>query len=303
MNEKRNYPRRSDGRSHNPQVAPQRRPYAAGASRGDAPSGDAARSNNRYERRQDGGYGRREENNRGRYDNRDQPRIPQNLPGIRILEGKRRRILTKNLIPGTTSFEYEEHYTDEQGEWRVLDPKRSKLGAAIAKGLQQSGFRDGCTVLYLGASHGYTPSYVSDIIGPNGFMFCLDFAPRVVRDLVFVCESRSNMAPILGDAKQPEEYAENIPREGVDVIFQDIAQKDQVGIFLKNCDAFLKQSGYGLLAVKARSMDVTKRPTDIFKEIKRSFETGEHATKYVIIDYRELDPFEKDHAFFVIKKR
>ncbi len=230
-------------------------------------------------------------------------KLSHTLPGIRVLDGRRPRILTKNLVPGTISFEYEERYTDEQGEWRVLDPKRSKLGAAIMKGLQQSGFKEGSAVLYLGASHGYTPSYVSDIIGPQGQVYCLDFAPRVVRDLVFVCESRENMAPILGDAKQPDGYAAQLPAEGVDVVYQDIAQKDQVGIFLRNCDRFLKQGGYGLLAVKARSIDVTRYPADIFKDIKRGFETGEEAKRYVIVDYRELDPFEKDHAFFVVKKK
>ncbi len=253
--------------------------------------------------RQDGGRPNYRSQRPDSYRRPEEIKLSHTLPGIRVLDGRRPRILTKNLVPGTVSFEYEERHTDEQGEWRVLDPKRSKLGAAIMKGLQQSGFRDGSIVLYLGASHGYTPSYVSDIVGPSGSVFCLDFAPRVVRDLVFVCESRSNMAPILGDAKQPDGYADKLPAEGVDVVYQDIAQKDQVGIFLKNCDRFLKQGGYGLLAVKARSIDVTKYPTDIFKDIKRGFETGEEGKRYVIVDYRELDPFEKDHAFFVVKKK
>ena len=251
-----------------------------------------------------------------REDNNPNLRIREFSQGIWLLDGKQRRLLTKNLTPGKKFFEYEETWIEAGTEYRVLDPRRSKLGAALAKGLQkrskprnrkQDEDRDGLEQSNLngrvGASHGYTPSYVSDIVGPEGFVFCLDVAPRVVRDLIFVCEQRENMAPLLCDAKHPETYADKLPKEGVDVVYQDIAQKNQVEIFLANCDAFLKRGGVGLLALKARSIDVTRYPTDIFKQIKRQFETGELAARYVIVDYRELDPFEKDHAFFVVKRR
>ncbi len=226
------------------------------------------------------------------------------LPGIWLKPGKCKQVLTKNLTPGKTFFDEDlmkiKGAEGKETEYRVLDPTRSKLGAAVMKGLHRSGLKEGSLVLYLGASHGYTPSFVSDIIGDEGFMVCLDFAPRVVRDLVFVCDARGNMAPLLGDAKHPESYADAVPEGGVDVVYQDIAQKDQLDIFVKNCDRFLKPSGHGLLAVKARSIDVTKRPELLFKDIRKRFESLEG---YSITDYRELAPFEKDHAFFVVKKR
>ena len=106
------------------------------------------------------------------------------------------------------------------------------------------------------------------------------------------------MAPIMGDANTPEDYAALIPE--VDIVYQDIAQRDQVGIFLKNCDRFLKKGGYGLLALKARSIDVTAKPKDIFKKILVELEEN---PDYIIIDYRELDPYEQDHAFFVVRKK
>jgi len=217
-------------------------------------------------------------------------------------DGRRAFLFTKSLVPEPEAFSGQSLVRQGGATYREWDPRRSKLAAAIAKGLQQTGIREDATVLYLGASHGLTPSHVSDMIGASGFMIALDVAPRVVRDLVFVCEARENMAPLLGDAKHPETYADKVPKV-VDVVYQDIAQRDQVPIFLKNCDAFLKRGGYGLLAVKARSIDVAQRPAEIFKEIKREFENGEAAARYVIVDYRELDPFEKDHAFFVVKRR
>lgn len=214
-----------------------------------------------------------------------------------------RSFVTQNAFPGKTHFDSEREYRVDGNSYREVDPRRSKFVAAIAKGMQQTGLEEGSIVLYLGASHGYTPSFFSDIVGGSGatrgMVFCLDFAPRVVRDLYFVCKDRPNMAPIMASANHPEEYENLVPKE-VDVVFQDIAQREQVKIFLKNCDQFLKTGGYGLLAIKARSIDVTTHPKEIFKRIRKEFE---ESNKYVIIDYRELQPFEKDHAFFVVKKK
>lgn len=209
-------------------------------------------------------------------------------------KGRRTRYFTKDIY-GFRGFD--ETILNVKGEkFREVNPERSKFVAAVAKGLSQTGIKEGTVVLYLGASHGYTPSFVSDIVGKSGFVFCLDFAPRVVRDLIFVCEARDNMAPILDSANHPENYSAVVT--DVDVVFQDIAQRDQIGIFMKNCDAFLKEGCFGLLALKARSVDVTRKPKDIFKETRAELEK-----KYSVVDYRELDPFEKDHAFFVIKKK
>lgn len=208
----------------------------------------------------------------------------------------RRNLYTQNLTPGK-SFFAEQLIKDGGKEYRSWDASRSKLGAAIKKGASQVGLKEGDIVLYLGASHGFTPSFVSDMVGDKGFVFCLDVAPRVVRDLVFVCDERKNMAPLLADANHPENYKDLITKE-VDVVFQDIAQRNQVQIFLKNCDAYLKKGGFGLLAVKARSIDVTKRPRDIFMQVRKDLE--KHIT---VVDYRELDPFERDHAIFICKKK
>jgi len=216
------------------------------------------------------------------------------------LDIKRRglNLFTKNLIPGQNFFDENIIFKNIEGnkiELRNWDPKRSKLGAAIANKISQLGIDEGSKVLYLGASHGFTPSFVSDMVGEKGFVFCLDFAPRVVRDLYLLCQKRPNMAPIIADANKPEDYEDLIPE--VDVIFMDIAQREQVKIFLKNFK-FLKKGGFGLLALKARSIDVTKKPKYIFAESRKELE--KHVT---IVDYRELEPYEKDHCFFVCKKK
>ena len=213
------------------------------------------------------------------------------LKGVYQISGK--IIATKNLAKGISV--YGEKIFCEQGEeFREWNPFRSKLAAAIRKGISQIGIKPGDVVLYLGASTGTTSSHVSDIVGEKGFIFALDFAPRVVRDLVWVCESRKNMTALLEDASIPESYAGRVTE--VDAIYQDIAQKDQVEILIKNCRLFLKKGGFAILCVKARSIDVTKHPKNIFKEVKKKLEK-----EMIIADYRELEPFEKDHAIFICK--
>ena len=203
---------------------------------------------------------------------------------------------TPNAVPGQSVYG-ERFCKDAKGvEYRIWDPKRSKLGAALRKGVSQIGIRPGSTVLYLGCSTGTTVSHVGEIVGEDGKVYALDVAPRVLRDLLFSTAKRENIYPLMADASKPATFAHAVPK--VDVVFMDIAQKDQVGIFLKNIKTFLKPGGFGLLSLKSRSVDITKRPVQVFKESRAELEK-----ETVIVDYKELDPYEIDHAFFVVKKK
>jgi len=207
----------------------------------------------------------------------------------------RKRLYTVNLAPGKKV--YDERLVKEKGvEFREWNARKSKLAAYILKGGQNIFIRKGSVVLYLGCSYGTTPSHVSDIVGSEGFVFALDFAPRVMRDMVFVAESRKNIAPILGDANKPLSYVNRVSM--VDVVYQDIAQRNQVDIFIKNVNMFLKKDGYALLAVKARSVDVTKKPKQIFAEVRQKLEK-----EVTIIDYKTLEPYELDHCMYVCKRK
>ncbi|MFH1510718.1 MAG: fibrillarin-like rRNA/tRNA 2'-O-methyltransferase, partial [Candidatus Woesearchaeota archaeon] len=213
-----------------------------------------------------------------------------------VYEEKRKRntiLHTKNLTPGKSLYG-ERLVREGSDEYREWDPNRSKLASIIMKGCQNIFLRREDVVLYLGAASGTTASHVSDIVS-EGFVFSLDFAPRVVRNLYFLCLERENMAPILADAHFPESYKDRITN--IDFIYQDIAQKDQVEIFLKNCRMFLKDKGFAMLAVKARSMDVTKKPKQIFLEVQAKLEKA-----LTIVDSKELAPYQMDHMMFVCKK-
>jgi len=209
---------------------------------------------------------------------------------------KGRNIYTINLVPRQKV--YDERLIRHQGkEYREWNPRRSKLGAYIKQGVKDIFVRPGSQILYLGIASGTTASHISDIIGNKGMIYGIDPAFRPLMNLMFLCEKRKNIAPIMGDAFHPETYKEMVP-EKVDFIFQDVAQRNQAEIFIKNVHMYLKKGGFGMISIKARSVDVSKRPKQVFKEIRAKLEQ-----ELTIVDFRSLEPFERDHAMIVIKKK
>lgn len=220
---------------------------------------------------------------------------PHKIFGI-YQDYKGRKLFTKSLPKPAISHFGERIIRQGGDEYREWEAKRSKLAATVMNQCSNTGIREGDTVLYLGASHGYTPSFVSDMLGEDGFMFALDFSPDVVRDLVFLSEKRNNIAPIIANANHPEEYMDRVSQ--VDVVFQDIAQRNQAEIFLKNCRMFLKDKGYGLLAVKAKSIDIKRKSSEIFQEVREIV-----GKEFRVVDFRDLAPHEKEHCMIIIKKQ
>jgi len=205
------------------------------------------------------------------------------------------RLFTLNLTPGKRVYD-EQLVKQNNIEYREWDAYGSKLASVILNGCKNIFLRKDNVVLYLGSATGTTVSHVSDIVGKDGFVFAVDLAARVMRDLIFNCEGRKNIAPILESANHTKMLRERV--SAVDVIYQDIAQKDQVEIFLKNINAFLEKDGYAIIAIKARSIDVTRQPKQIFKEVKEKLEK-----ELIIVDYRSLEPYQRDHCMFILKNK
>ncbi|MGQ9726151.1 MAG: fibrillarin-like rRNA/tRNA 2'-O-methyltransferase [Candidatus Bathycorpusculaceae bacterium] len=214
------------------------------------------------------------------------------------LEDGTQRLATRNFAPGRNVYgERLIHY--EGFEYRIWDAYRSKLAAAILKNVKTVPMKPNHKVLYLGAASGTTASHVSDIVGENGHVYCVEFAPRAIRELVNnVCAYRFNMSPILEDARFPEKYAVFISGK-VDDIYCDIAQPEQAKILADNADSFLKDRGWIMLAVKAQSIDVTKEPSEIYeREVKVLEKRG-----FRIEEVVHLEPYDKAHAMIVAQKR
>jgi len=201
-------------------------------------------------------------------------------------------LLTRSLSPGSRVYG-ERLFAQEGVEYREWVADRSKLAAYIRAGGKRFPFVHDSHVLYLGASFGTTPSHVSDLV-PDGRVYCVEISPRSFRDLVGVCETRPNMMPILGDATKPDDFAFLVER--VDVVYQDVAQKNQAGIFAKAMKRF--SAPFGMLAVKARSEDVTRDPVSIFRESAALLERE----GLRVIDMLGLEPYEKDHAMIVVER-
>jgi fibrillarin-like pre-rRNA processing protein len=188
---------------------------------------------------------------------------------------------------------YGENFVDENGNrFRRWEASRSKVGAAVQNGVEL-GIEQDDLVLYLGAASGTTVSHFSDIL-IEGFVFAVEYSDTVIRDLVKVSEQRENIAPILGNARNPEEYSDLV--EEVDVLFQDVSQKDQAEIFLKNAENFLKDDGLGLIAIKAQSISSSRDPEEIFEEVKEKL-----TEKFEFIEEKRLEPYETDHLFLKMK--
>lgn len=175
--------------------------------------------------------------------------------------------------------------------WRQWDPRRSKLGAMLDRGME-TGLEGGETVLYLGAAAGTTVSHLADFAGP---VYAVEFAARPMRDLVDVSESRSNVFPLLKDARKPSTYAHIV--EPVDVIVQDVATRGQARVAVEN-RRFLEDDGRLLLAVKARSEDVTAAPETVFERVVSELEGG-----YEVRSTERLDPLHDDHLAAVAVPR
>jgi fibrillarin-like pre-rRNA processing protein len=192
----------------------------------------------------------------------------------------------------------EQLFTVRATERRPWDPRHSKLAAYILKGVTGLPFTDRSNVLYLGAANGTTAGHVADIC-PEGMVYCVEFSQRSFRDLIKACEAVKNMVPILGNARTPGAYA---PLVGpIDIVYQDISQRDQAQIFLKNLKAFVgrgedrKDRPNGILMVKARSIDVARHPKDIYSAVLKELEA-----ECKVLDARQLDPFEKDHMAIMV---
>nr|XP_025656899.1 mediator of RNA polymerase II transcription subunit 36a isoform X2 [Arachis hypogaea] len=169
---------------------------------------------------------------------------PHRHEGIFIAKGKEDALVTKNLVPGEAVYN-EKRITvqKEDGskdEYRVWNPFRSKLAAAILGGVDNIWIKPGARVLYLGAASGTTVSHVSDVVGPNGVVYAVEFSHRSGRDLVNMAKKRTNVIPIIEDARHPAKYRMLIGM--VDVIFSDVAQPDQVSISLLQFCMFMLYS-------------------------------------------------------------
>jgi fibrillarin-like pre-rRNA processing protein len=181
--------------------------------------------------------------------------------------------------------------------YRSFPPSATKLAAYVKAGGTQWPFRTDSRVLYLGAGAGTTVSFVSDVC-PEGSVVAVEFAPEPFRDLVEVARGRPNVIPVLADARDPSSYAVQVGPP-VDVVYQDVAQRDQWTIAERNARDLMAGNGTLMLVVKARSVDVTRRAGDVFQDVASQAERAGYPVSGMV----DLGAFHEGHAILVIKRR
>lgn len=217
--------------------------------------------------------------------------IKQIFNGVYSVDGK---LATLNLVKGKKVYG-EDLVRDDGREFRMWTPYRSKLSAAIMKGLKEFHIEEGGSVLYLGAANGTTPSHISDIVGAGGRVFAVEMSERSMRDLISVCETRENMLPILADAHRTELYSSIVGT--CDVIYQDVSAREQAQI-LKANSRFLNKGGYAYFIIKSQSVDMTKDPESVFRQ-----ELAQLEDIFDVVQTLELEPYDSAHLFAVLKKK
>lgn len=221
---------------------------------------------------------------------------PHRHEGVFIARGKEDALVTRNFVTGDSVYgEKRISVEDDSGkvEYRVWNPFRSKLAAAILGGVDNIYIVPGSKVLYLGAASGTTVSHVSDIVGPDGLVYAVEFSHRSGRDLINVAKKRTNIIPIIEDARHPHKYRMLVGM--VDTIFADVAQPDQARIVALNAHHFLKNGGHFVISIKANCIDSTAAPEAVFAgEVKKM-----QSEKMKPQEQLTLEPYERDHAVVV----
>uniref|UniRef100_A0A8C9AP81 Fibrillarin n=1 Tax=Prolemur simus TaxID=1328070 RepID=A0A8C9AP81_PROSS len=221
---------------------------------------------------------------------------PHRHEGVFICRGKEDALVTKNLVPGESVYGEKRVSIaegDDKIEYRAWNPFRSKLAAAILGGIDQIHIKPGAKVLYLGAASGTTVSHVSDIVGPDGLVYAVEFSHRSGRDLINLAKKRTNIIPVIEDARHPHKYRMLIAM--VDVIFADVAQPDQTRIVALNAHTFLRNGGHFVISIKANCIDSTASAEAVFaSEVKKMQQENMKPQEQLT-----LEPYERDHAVVV----
>lgn len=218
---------------------------------------------------------------------------PHRFEGVFVSKGRDDSLVTRNMAPGESVYGEKRltaEVNDEKIEYRVWNPFRSKLGAGIVGGVANMPIKPGAKVLYLGAASGTTVSHVSDMVGPEGVVYAVEFSHRPGRDLTNMAKRRPNIVPIVEDARQPQRYRMLIGM--VDCIFSDVAQPDQSRIVTHNASYFLKNDGWVVISIKANCVDSTAAPEAVFAmEVDKLRKEGCKPKEQLT-----LEPYHRDHA-------
>jgi len=215
---------------------------------------------------------------------------PLNCPNVM---GDGSMLYSRNLVPGTAVYG-EKLVSIEGAEYRLWDPRRSKLAAYMLLSGKGGEITQRDAVLYLGASTGTTVSHISDIVD-GGQIYAIEVSKRTFRELIRNCAPRKNVLPMLGDARDEDLMAGIITK--ADYLYSDVAQRDQVQIFVSNFNRYKCRSG--ILMLKCRSIDVSAEPAVVARESVAAIRNRGLKCDEPL----NIGAFEKDHFAILIQRK
>ena len=177
----------------------------------------------------------------------------------------------------------------QKKKWIVWNPYHSKLAAYVLGKGKNWPFTKDSNILYLGAAEGNTISFLSRICN-EGKIIGVDISPMAMTELVNLAEKEKNIIPFLGDAHFPGKY--EIYTGKPDIIYQDIAQSDQVDIFIRNYRFFKPKCGF--LMIKSRS--ISGKDSDIFEKTRNLLKE-----EFNLLEIIDIKKWAKGHKAYYIE--
>ncbi|XP_045805351.1 uncharacterized protein LOC123898447 isoform X2 [Trifolium pratense] len=191
--------------------------------------------------------------------------VPHRFEGFFNAKGKKNILCTRNLVPGEALYgEKLIHVQNEDGtevEYRVCDPRRSKLGAAILGGVTNIWIKPGSRVMYVGKVCGVTVSDLSDIVGLDGLVYVVGNSD----DVTHMEGKRPNVVTIIENDYHYCHYRMVLGM--VDAVFGEIdhplgeiyrlpTKVYRDGRFIvNNVHFYLKTGGHYMICTKADNMN------------------------------------------------
>ncbi|KAH8291756.1 hypothetical protein KR054_000226 [Drosophila jambulina] len=207
------------------------------------------------------------------------------------------QLLTRNTSSSSDDYGEQRIIADFRGkrsEFRPWSPFQSKLAAGIMSGVNDLHLHSGAKVLYLGAGFGRSVTHVSDIVGELGVVYAVEQGIWSGRQLVGLASHRSNIVPIIEDATMPYKYCRQVPA-GIDVIFCDLPQADQVRSLMLNARHFLAPEGHFVAFLHGPSIDSKVSVMEAFAAEGERMMIQQLKPLELVV----LDPFKPGYALVV----
>ncbi|KAL1806043.1 rRNA 2'-O-methyltransferase fibrillarin 1-like isoform X1 [Daucus carota subsp. sativus] len=229
--------------------------------------------------------------------------VPFRFEGVFKTKGKDNMLCTKNLVPGEALYGEELMRVQNEGditevEYRVWNPFRSKLSAAIMYGVTNIWIKPGSRVLYLGNVCGLTVSNLSDLVGSDGMVYVVGY----IDDVVGMAGTRPNVVTIIEKFWNHGNYRMLVST--VDVIFAEYDRHldeyvAETLFMVNNVRFYLRAGGHYMISTRANNLNSTGQVKDVFtihfqrKEFKQietiMLNLMEGACSLVVGSYRLLD--------------